>query len=43
MGRKVFISVLGISWYNECLYVGKNSGMNTKFIQLATLNEIGAK
>lgn len=43
MGRKVFISVLGISWYNECLYVGKNSGMKTKFIQLATLKEIGAK
>ena len=45
MGRKVFISVLGTSWYNECTYVWKDGTERTKtnFIQLATLESIGAK
>lgn len=43
MGRKVFISVLGTGWYNECEYVGSNSRTNTKFIQVATLNEVKAQ
>ena len=45
MGRKVFISVLGTSWYNECTYVWKDGTERSKtnFIQLATLESIGAK
>lgn len=45
MGRKVFISVLGTSWYNECTYVWKDGTgrSKTNFIQLATLESIGAK
>lgn len=43
MSRKVFISVLGTSFYRSCLYVGQNSQTETNFIQIATLNEIGAK
>lgn len=43
MGRKVFISVLGTGWYNECEYVGGDSRTKTKFIQVATLNEVKAQ
>lgn len=43
MGRKVFISVLGTGWYNECEYVGSNGRTKTKFIQVATLNEVKAQ
>lgn len=43
MGRKVFLSVLGTGWYNECEYVGGNSRTKTKFIQVATLNEVNAQ
>lgn len=43
MSRKVFISVLGTGFYRNCLYVGQNSQTETNFIQVATLNEIGAK
>ena len=43
MGRKVFISVLGTGFYQDCLYAGQNSQTKTNFIQVATLNEIGAK
>lgn len=43
MGRKVFMSVLGIGIYNECTYRGKNSSTLTRFIQEATLKDIGAE
>ena len=43
MGRKAFISVLGTGFYQDCLYAGQNSQTKTNFIQVATLNEIGAK
>lgn len=43
MSRKVFISVLGTSFYRNCFYVGQNSQTETNFIQIATLNEIGAE
>lgn len=42
MGRKVFMSVLGTGLYEECTYVGKSSETKTRFIQEATLLEIGA-
>lgn len=42
MGRKVFISVLGTGFYEECTYVGSRRKTGTKFIQAATLNDIGA-
>lgn len=41
MGRKVFISVLGTGFYEECTYVGKIDH-KTRFIQKATLEEIDA-
>ena len=43
MARKVFMSVLGTGFYSECTYVGANTRTQTRFIQEATLNEIGAK
>ncbi len=43
MARKVFMSVLGTGFYSECTYVGVNTRTQTRFIQEATLNEIGAK
>ena len=43
MARKVFMSVLGTGLYSECTYVGVNTRTQTRFIQEATLNEIGAK
>ena len=43
MARKVFMSVLGTGFYSECTYVGVNTRTRTRFIQEATLNEIGAK
>lgn len=42
MGRKVFMSVLGTGIYNECVYIGKNCSTRTRFIQEATLKDIGA-
>ena len=36
------MSVLGTGLYEECTYVGKNSETKTRFIQEATLLEIGA-
>lgn len=36
------MSVLGTGLYGECTYVGRNSRTVTRFIQEATLNEIGA-
>ena len=42
MGRSVFISVLGTGLYSNCTYVGATSRTTTRFIQEATLNEIGA-
>lgn len=36
------MSVLGTGLYGECTYVGKNSRTVTRFIQEATLNEVGA-
>ena len=41
MARKVFLSVLGTSFYETCVY-GK-TGLPTRFIQLATLLDINAK
>lgn len=43
MARKVFMSVLGTGFYSECTYAGVNTRTQTRFIQEATLNEIGAK
>lgn len=42
MGRKVFMSVLGISLYNECLYYIKDKGNSVKsrFVQEATIKMI---
>lgn len=37
------MSVLGTGFYSECTYVGANTRTQTRFIQEATLNEIGAK
>lgn len=37
------MSVLGTGFYSECTYVGVNTRTQTRFIQEATLNEIGAK
>ena len=42
MPRKVFLSVLGTGPYRECTYKGEKSETTTKYIQEATLNEIGA-
>ena len=36
------MSVLGTGFYEECTYIGKNSSTRTRFIQEATLREIGA-
>ena len=36
------MSVLGTGFYSECTYVGVNTRTRTRFIQEATLNEIGA-
>lgn len=39
MSRKVFISILGMSWYQECNYVkGAFDSGKVRFIQEATLN-----
>lgn len=43
MGRKVFMSVLGAGPYKDCLYKGKNCSTWTRFIQEATLRDIGAE
>ncbi len=37
MARKVFISVLGTGFYNECNYYSGNFAFKTRFIQQATL------
>lgn len=42
MGRKVFMSVLGTGIYSECVYRGKNCSTRTRFVQEATLKDIGA-
>lgn len=42
MGRKVFMSVLGTGFYEECTYAGSRKKTMTRFIQTATLNDIGA-
>ena len=36
------MSVLGTGLYEECTYIGKNSETKTRYIQEATLQEIGA-
>lgn len=36
------MSVLGTGFYEECTYIGKHSSTRTRFIQEATLREIGA-
>lgn len=41
MARKVFISVLGTSFYKPCIY--GDTGIKTRFIQEATLLSIGTK
>ena len=42
MARKLFISFLGTGFYNECIYYdGMNSYTPTKFIQQATMEQIG--
>ena len=46
MPRKVFISVLGASFYGKCKYVDHNIGFKsseTRFVQQAILERIGAK
>jgi len=44
MARKVFISVLGTSFYNPCVYGrGDFRSHETRFIQAATLEFLGAK
>jgi len=46
MARKVFISVLGASFYNQCVYGDKENDFKskeTRFIQEATLNYIHAE
>lgn len=43
MARKVFMSVLGANFYDACTYVGKNSKVNTRFVQEAVLKDIGAE
>lgn len=44
MGRKVFVSVLGTSFYGECQYCrGTFSSSNTRFIQHATLEYLKVK
>ena len=42
MARKVFMSVLGANFYDACTYVGKNSKVNTRFVQEAVLKDVGA-
>jgi CRISPR-associated Csx2 family protein len=42
MSRKVFISVLGTNGYRECTYRGDKTETTTRYIQEATLQEIGA-
>ena len=42
MARKVFMSVLGTGFYYPCVYQGQKSFTETRFIQEATLNEVGA-
>ena len=45
MARKVFISVLGTGFYNECFYTYKEEDFESsslRFIQEATLSLIGA-
>lgn len=37
MARKVFISVLGTGFYNECNYYSEDFSLNTRFIQQAAL------
>lgn len=42
MARKLFISFLGTGFYKECIYYdGMNSYTPTKFIQQATMEQIG--
>lgn len=44
MARKVFLSILGTSFYESCTYVyGEFSSSETRFAQQATLEYIGAK
>ena len=44
MARKVFISVLGTGFYSECRYQREDFlSSSTRFIQIATLEKIGAK
>lgn len=42
MARKVFMSVLGTGFYYPCVYQGRKSSTETRFIQEATLKEVGA-
>ncbi len=42
MSRKVYMSVLGTGIYNECKYEGRKSSTSTRFVQEATLNDVGA-
>lgn len=45
MGRKVFVSVLGTGFYNECRYVREDCNFkssNTRYIQTATLEMVNA-
>lgn len=42
MSRKVYMSVLGTGVYNECIYKGRKSSTSTRFVQEATLNDVGA-
>ena len=43
MARKVFMSVLGTGFYDKCIYVGRNASIQTRFVQKAVLEDIGAK
>lgn len=44
MARRLFISILGVSPYRECEYCyGDNVYIKTKYIQIATLEQIGAR
>ena len=43
MARKVFMSVLGTGFYEKCIYKGSKSSVQTRFVQEAVLEDIGAK
>lgn len=46
MGRKVFLSVLGANYYEECIYTYQDEDFRsslTRYIQCATLEKIDAK